>query len=335
MSESEVNFDSYPPVFRQLRQHTQNFDTVGAINQVPDSDPIPVIDLQCLDLEQLGEVCRDWGLFRLVNHGVPPTLLSQLQDHAKKLFSLPFETKQAIFSSPLSYFWGTPVLTPSGAALQIGPQNVNWVEGLNAPLLQLSQMQAEDPVLASFRVLLEEYGKHLSRLATTIFEAMVMKLNLNSEESKSNILSESTGFVRVYRYPQCFVANSAWGMDVHTDSSVLSILNQHEVGGLEVLKDKEWIQVRPISNTLIVNLGDMMQAISNDEYKSVEHRVKASKHKERISICYFAFPGEGTVIRSSKYRPFTYRDFRAQVQEDVKSVGFKVGLERFKLTETS
>lgn len=53
--------------------------------------------------------------------------------------------------------------------------------------------------------------------------------------------------------------NSAWGMEVHTDSSVLSILNQDEVGGLEVLKDKEWIEVRPVSNTLIVNLGDMMQ----------------------------------------------------------------------------
>ncbi|KAF5468396.1 hypothetical protein F2P56_012548 [Juglans regia] len=125
MSESEVSFDSYPLVFRQLKQHTQNFDTVGAINQVPDSDPIPVIDLQCLDLDQLGEVSRYWGLFRFVNHGVPPTLLSQLQDDAKNLFSLPFETKQAIFSSPLSYFGGTAVLTPSGAAVQIGPQNVN------------------------------------------------------------------------------------------------------------------------------------------------------------------------------------------------------------------
>lgn len=151
MSESAVNFDSYPPVFRRLKHQTHNFDTVGAVNQVPDSDPIPVIDLQCLDLDLLGKVCRDWGLFRLVNHGVPPTLLSQLQDHAKKLFSLSFESKQAIFRSPLSYFWGTPVLTPSGAALQIGPQNVNWVEGLNVPLGQLFQLQAEDPGLASFR----------------------------------------------------------------------------------------------------------------------------------------------------------------------------------------
>ncbi|KAG2669948.1 hypothetical protein I3760_14G060100 [Carya illinoinensis] len=337
---AEHNFESYPPIFRRRPEsQTQNIDTAftDAINDdVPDSDPaIPVIDLQCLNLDSLGEACRDWGLFRLVNHGIPPALLSHLQDHASKLFSLSFEFKQSLFSSPLSYFWGTPALTPSGAALQRGPQkSISWVEGFNVPLGPLSQLEPEDPVFASFRLLLEEYGKHLARVATTIFEAMVMKLNLNLVEVKSN-LSESTGYVRIYRYPLHSMANSTWGLDAHTDSSVLSILSQYEVGGLEVLKDNKWLQVKPMSNTLLVNLGDMMQAISNDEYKSVEHRVKLNKHRERISICYFVFPDEGSVIRSSKYKPFTYSDFRARVQEELKTLGFKVGLRNFKLTQTS
>ena len=115
------------------------------------------------------------------------------------------------------------------------------------------------------RLLLEEYGKHLGRLATAIFEAMSGKLNLDMVETKSN-LSESTGLVRVYRYPRYEEEEEdedenqpAWGMDVHTDSSVLSILNQDQVGGLQVLKDNKWFGVKPLSNTLIVNLGDMMQ----------------------------------------------------------------------------
>lgn len=94
----------------------------------------------------------------------------------------------------------------------------------------------------------------------TVFEAMATKLGLDPAQSKSN-LSESTGFIRVYRYPLCSMANSAWGLDVHTDSSVLSILNEYEVGGLEVLKDDEWLQVKSISNTFIANLGDMMQVL--------------------------------------------------------------------------
>lgn len=112
---------------------------------------------------------------------------------------------------------------------------------------------------------MEEYGRHLARLATTLFEAMAKNLNLDPEQSKS-YLSESTGFVRVYRYPQCSMANEAWGMDVHTDSSVLSILSHDQVGGLEIFKDDKWLRVKPIPNTIIFNLGDMMQVHTSAYY---------------------------------------------------------------------
>ncbi|KAM1115314.1 hypothetical protein TB2_038399 [Malus domestica] len=333
-SEKKMASESYPPLFRSHTDSTQAADLDDQLNPVHDlEDPIPLVDLQSL---KLGEACEFWGIFRLVDHGVPPTLLTQLEEHAKAVFSLPFESKQSLITSPLSYFWGTPALTPSGAALSTKgtstPQNINWVEGLNVPLAQLSQFQTDNPTVASFSLVLEEYGKHLARLATTIFEAMVKSLGLDPIESKSH-LSNSTGVVRVYRYPpHCSnsASASAWGMDVHTDSSVLSILNQDDVGGLEVLKDTEWFNVNPIPSTLVVNLGDMMQAISDDKYKSVKHRVKVNRSKERISICYFVFPGEGSVIRSSNYKPFTYSDFQKEVQKDLKTVGYKVGLERFK-----
>lgn len=65
------------------------------------------------------------------------------------------------------------------------------------------------------------------------------------------------------------------------------------------------------------------------------HRVRINKHKERISVCYFVFPGEEVVIESSKYKPFTYNEFRAQVQEDLKALGHKVGLPRFQHSHNS
>lgn len=109
------------------------------------------------------------------------------------------------------------------------------------------------------RLLLKDYENHLSRIATTLFEAMANNLDLNLKPSKP-YLAENTGMVRVYRYPNCSDANVGWGMEAHTDSSVLSILNQDdEVSGLQVLKDDQWLTVKPIPNTLIVNLGDMMQ----------------------------------------------------------------------------
>ncbi|XP_048234794.1 gibberellin 2-beta-dioxygenase 6 [Ricinus communis] len=340
---SEMNLESYPPVFRQentiISPKTTTLVLDDGANICEDfqehdhHDPLlPLIDLQCLNLEKLGEACKDWGLFRLVNHGIPSTLLSKLEDHSKKLFSLSFELKKEVTSAtPLSYFWGTPALTSSGASPL---QNINWVEGFNVPLSQLSQFQAEDPLIDSFRLLLEEYGRHLARIATTIFEAMAKTLNLNLDQLGS-YLSESTGIVRVYRYPQCSTANETLGMEAHTDSSVLSILNPEQVGGLELFKDDKWLPVEPIPDTLILNIGDMMQAISDDEYKSVMHRVQANKDEDRLSICYFVFPAAGSVIQSSKYKPFTYKDFQEQVQQDIKTVGFKVGLEKFKQMQTA
>ncbi|KAJ8446190.1 hypothetical protein Cgig2_015961 [Carnegiea gigantea] len=186
------------------------------------------------------------------------------------------------------------------------------------------------------RNLLEEYRRHLTRLASTLFEAMVRGLGLKLELPRSTYLDESTELVRVYRYPRSSVDKElANGMHVHTDSSLLSILNEDQVGGLQFLKDDQWSDVKPIPSTLIVNLGDMMQALSDDEYKSVTHKVKLSKQKERVSICYFVFPQENALIHTSKYKPFTYNDFRAQVQLDVKTVGWKIGLQNFKLPQTS
>jgi len=151
MSESKISIDleSYPPIFRRPNIQTQRFND----QPVEESEPIPIIDLHCLNPSELGKACRDWGLFRLVNHGVPSTLLSQLHEHAKRLFSLSFESKQAIFTNPLYYLWGTTAITTSGTALMIGLQNIHWVEGFHFPLGQLSQFQPEDPILASLRYL--------------------------------------------------------------------------------------------------------------------------------------------------------------------------------------
>lgn len=101
------------------------------------------------------------------------------------------------------------------------------------------------------RCLLEEYGKELCRLATEIFKIL--------GPFESNYMSLETGLLRVYRYPRCLEPERTWGIDTHTDSSVLSIIHQDDVGGLQVYKDHQWIDVNPLPNTLIVNIGDMLQ----------------------------------------------------------------------------
>ncbi|XP_074358724.1 gibberellin 2-beta-dioxygenase 8-like [Apium graveolens] len=327
------SFDSYPPRFHLPNSplyHEHEEDTDAA-------DTLPVIDFQCMneEKEKLHEACADWGIFRLVNHGIPTSLLNQLHETSKQIFEFSFDSKQKLFSStPITYFRGTPALNSKGLALQ-QPQNVDCMEGFNVPLSQLPlhthvDEDVDDSLPASFRYLIQEYGKHQSRLAETIYKSITEKQN-EALEDWSPYLSISTGFIRVYRYPAVSqLTESSWGMDAHTDSSLISILNQDLVGGLQFYRQGQWLHVRPIPNTFIVNVGDMMQAISDDEYKSVKHRVRLNKHKERLSIGYFVFPDDNTVIQSPGYKPFSYSDFRTQVQQDLKTVGYKVGLQRFR-----
>ncbi|RFU74693.1 hypothetical protein TARUN_7563 [Trichoderma arundinaceum] len=74
----------------------------------------------------------------------------------------------------------------------------------------------------------------------------------------------------------------------HTDFQLFTILWQDSHGGLQVLnKQGQWLRARPIDGTLVVNLGDCMQRITNDAYISTVHRARNYSGKERVSIPFF------------------------------------------------
>lgn len=81
----------------------------------------------------------------------------------------------------------------------------------------------------------------------------------------------------------------------------------------------------------------MMQALSNDVFKSIKHRVVSPQEVERFSAAYFYCPSNDAVIQSynkpAMYRPFTLREYRQQIQKDVQDTGDKIGLSRFLLSE--
>ncbi|KAL6861600.1 hypothetical protein ACP4OV_017300 [Aristida adscensionis] len=292
------------------------------------------MELPTVDLEAPGEAlpaaCRRVGAFRLANHGVPAALTARLLAAARdELGGAPFEAKRA---RP-GYFWGTP-------ALSLRVRDVNWVEGFHLDLgrLRRDAPSSSPPAPPPFGGdLAREYGGHMARVARALFDALAAALGLDAARAAA-YLAERDGTLRVYRYPPCPSGagrRRAVGMEAHTDSSVLSVISQDLVGGLQVLHGGAWRGVAPRADgTLVVNLGDMAQAISGDEFVSVRHRVApASPGRERLSLCYFAFPRDDAVLHrdGSRYRPFTYAEFREQVQADIKAVGSKVGLDRFLL----
>ncbi|XP_044973680.1 gibberellin 2-beta-dioxygenase 5-like [Hordeum vulgare subsp. vulgare] len=305
------------------------------------------VELRAVDLEaeesilteELAAACRDPGVFRLVNHGVPSNLTARLLALARGLLELDAATKSRL----PGYFCGTPAL----AALPV--KEPNWLEGLHVEAAGDTCLCSPDggSAVAEFMEAVSgEYVAHMARIARKVFDTLASgELGLDSEQ-RATYLTERGCIFRAYRYPAA-AASGQVGMEAHTDSSVLSILNQDTVGGLQVLYRGCWRAVRPVEGALVVNVGDMLQAMSGDAYRSPEHRVVAPAGADRMSLCYFAFPEEEAVIvggrwrgRSSsggeqretrRYQGFSYREFREQVQADVKATGSKVGLARFRV----
>jgi isopenicillin N synthase-like dioxygenase len=98
----------------------------------------------------------------------------------------------------------------------------------------------------------------MARISRTLFNTMASDLHLDGEK-RVVYMSETSGMLRVYRYPICPDPSSYLGMEAHTDSSVLTILNKDDEDGLQVLHENAWFNVVPVPGTLIVNLGDFMQ----------------------------------------------------------------------------
>ncbi|KAK4427752.1 1-aminocyclopropane-1-carboxylate oxidase3 [Sesamum alatum] len=94
-------------------------------------------------------------------------------------------------------------------------------------------------------------------------------------------------------YPFCPQPELTMGASQHADSDFLTVLLNDHVSGLQVLYQNQWFDVPSVPGSLVVNIGDLLQAnlhslISNDKFISAEHRVVANNLRSRVSVaCFF------------------------------------------------
>ncbi|GKU85784.1 hypothetical protein SLEP1_g407 [Rubroshorea leprosula] len=90
-------------------------------------------------------------------------------------------------------------------------------------------------------------------------------------------------------YPACPQPELTLGTTKHADNDFLTVLLQDHIGGLQILLQNLWIDVPPAPGALVINIGDLLQLISTDNFISVEHRVLANNAGPRISVaCFFS-----------------------------------------------
>ncbi|KAF7055207.1 hypothetical protein CFC21_062767 [Triticum aestivum] len=299
---------------------------------------LPIIDLKHLTSRDAREskACADamaraaseWGFFQVVNHGVGRELLEEMRREQTRLFRLPFGTKDKAGLLNGSYRWGNPTATSLG--------QLSWSESFHVPLPSISREDCDYGKLSTLRGVMQEVADAMLRVADTVAGTLAENLGHEAGGSESAFPAGCDGttcFLRLNRYPACPFAADSLGMVPHTDSDFLTILCQDQVGGLQLIKDSRWVAVKPHADALIVNVGDLFQAWSNNRYKSVEHKVVANSKAERFSVAYFLCPSSdssvGTCGEPSPYKPFTFGEYRRSVHDDVERTGKKIGLPNF------
>ncbi|KAF0931772.1 hypothetical protein E2562_005754 [Oryza meyeriana var. granulata] len=307
---------------------------------------LPMIDVGCLTAAGAGgqqaanaeeraacasaiaAAAADWGFFQVVNHGVGQELLEAMRREQARLFRLPFEAKANAGLLNDSYRWGTPTATSL--------RQLSWSEAFHVPLAGISGKGCNYGELTTLRDVTREVADAMSKLARTLARVLAESLLGHSAgERFPEGCDDTTCFLRLNRYPPCPFSPDAdaFGLVPHTDSDFLTVLCQDHVGGLQLMKGSRWVAVKPIPGALIVNIGDLFQAWSNNRYRSVEHRVMTNATTERYSVAYFLCPSYdspiGTCREPSIYRAFTFGEYRRRVQEDVKKTGKKIGLRNF------
>ncbi|KAE8690924.1 Gibberellin 2-beta-dioxygenase 8 [Hibiscus syriacus] len=276
--------------------------------------------------DDIRKASTEWGFFQVVSHGISPQLVEKMRSGQVKLFQTPFETKVKSGLLNDSYRWGNPSATC--------PNQFSWSEAFHVPLTKVSDAACYGD-FTSLREVMKCFAAAMSELSRLLARILTENLGHGKQARIDNICDETTCFLRLNHYPACPISPEITGLVLHTDSDFLTILCQDQVGGLQLMKDSKWVTVKPNKDALIVNIGDLFQAWSNDVYKSVEHKVVTNATMERYSIAYFLCPYYDSSIESfekpSIYRRFTFREYRDQVQEDVRKTGYKLSFRGFYL----
>ncbi|KAL2540313.1 2-oxoglutarate (2OG) and Fe(II)-dependent oxygenase superfamily protein [Abeliophyllum distichum] len=289
------------------------------LSEVPDWETVPVIDLGCEDetfiIQQLGDACRNYGFFQVINHGVSEEIMEKMLKVADEFFHLPMEEKMKLYSEDP---FKTMRLSTSS---NVKKETVhNWRDYLRLHCYPLDKYASEWPSNPStFKEIVSKYCIQIRNLGLRLEQAISESLGLEKDCIK-NILGQQGQHMAINYYPACPEPELTYGLPAHADPNALTILLQDtQVAGLQVLKDGKWIGVKPLSNALVINIGDQLQALSNGKYKSVWHRAVVNADKARISVASFLCPCNDAVISAPKeltidgspanYRDYTYAEY--------------------------
>ncbi|KAH7844219.1 hypothetical protein Vadar_025610 [Vaccinium darrowii] len=262
---------------------------------------VPVIDLSAIDgsdsrekvVNEVRIAANEWGFFQVVNHGIPLNVLDEMIDGVRRFHEQDPEMKKSMYTRDPK----KRVRFGSNYDLYAS-KSANWRDTLSISLPASDQLDP-DEIPITCRATTIEYIKYVTNLGNTLFELLSEALELKHDHLNTLECGKSRALVCHY-YPACPEPELTLGFSKHTDPVFLTVLLQDQLGGLQVMFNNQWVNVQPISGGLVVNIGDLLQVISNDKFKSVVHRAVANLAGPRISVACFL---KGVIVPPKLYGP--------------------------------
>lgn len=236
----------------------------------------------------LDQACKDVGFLYLKGEQFKPELFEKLHQTAQQYFAQDTALKMQNYIGLSENHSGyVPIgeerfVENSYDLKEAYDVNYDYL-GLEdrRPLVGPTQWP-DDP---SFKVHVSNYYQHIKKIGQQIFQSFALALDLDEDYFNAHI-SKAPSQLRLIHYPYIADIQDKEGIGAHTDYECFTLLLP-TAPGLQVLnKAGQWMDVPLLENTLIMNIGDMMEILSNGRYLATKHRVKKVA-EERYSFPFF------------------------------------------------
>jgi isopenicillin N synthase-like dioxygenase len=245
--------------------------------------------------DELGNSFVEYGFAIVRDHGIPQQLIDRAEQLSKQFFALPEKIKKK-YLIPGS--GGARGYTAFGIETAKGHQAFDlkefWHVGRELPAGHKFREVMADNVwpeeIPGFKETFLELYDAFDRAGIKILRAVARFLNVD-EDYFTDTVSDGNSVMRLLHYPaQTEPTGNHIRAGAHEDINTITLLLGAEEAGLELkTKDGRWIPVSPKPGELVINIGDMLQRLTNGVLRSTSHRV-VNPAPDRASHARYSMP---------------------------------------------
>jgi len=291
-------------------------------------------------VHQLGIAFHEVGFVAVVNHGIPKSLVDGFYTASKSFFALPEGIKRKYEVEGLAGQRGyTSFGKEHAKQSKVADLKEFFQIGQQVPADHPLKAQYPDNVQVAEISEMPKLGSELYRAfekaGGELLEAIAIHLNLPTDYFQKQITAGNSILRSIHYPPIREEPASAIRAEQHEDINLITLLVGASAGGLELLTaENKWAAIMPEADEIVINVGDMLQRLTNNYLKSTTHRVvnppREEWHLPRLSIPFFLHPVSNmdltcldSCVTSEQPRHYESITAGAYLDERLREIGLK------------